>query len=69
MDQGCVDCAAEVDHCHGTLVRHRDYLLECAQSGCTVFDPARHHVTVDCEFVDGTCMCSEEFPVELRLAS
>ncbi len=69
MDQICVDCVAELDHCHGTLVHHYGYLLECSEPGCPELDASRHLWIVDCELVDRDCACGAEVSTALRLAS
>lgn len=65
----CRWCAAELDHCHGTLVVHENGLAECELTGCTALDPARHVVVLDCVEVDGTCICGAFLDHELALAS
>lgn len=55
---GCEECLGEVDHCHGTLVRHRGGGLECSEPGCAAEDPARHLWVLACDLVDGACRCS-----------
>lgn len=69
MDEMCADCTAEVDHCHGTLVRHRGLLVECSDQGCHSEDRARHLWVLDCELIDGSCGCGQSTAVELRLVS
>lgn len=53
----CPDCAADTDHCHGTLIIHRDGLVECTEPGCTPADPVRHALLLDCVDVEGGCVC------------
>lgn len=65
----CRWCAAELDHCHGTLVVHENGPVECELTACTTLDPARHVVVLDCVEVDGTCICGVFLGHELALAS
>jgi hypothetical protein len=53
----CVDCVAELDHCHGTLVTHHDGFAECTDDNCAVFDPAWHPLSVSCVDLTGGCAC------------
>lgn len=65
----CTDCAAERDHCHGTLVVHESGLVECELTGCTTLDAARHVVVLDCLEVDGACVCGATVELTFALAS
>lgn len=56
MIDECADCAAELDHCHGTLIVHHDGVRECIEDGCFVLDSVRHDLVVDCA---GDCDCAE----------
>lgn len=53
----CVSCRAELDHCHGTVVRHADGGLECTAVDCASVDIGRHALLLDCVHVDGGCDC------------
>ena len=66
---GCPGCAAELDHCHGTLVTHDGYLVECSEPGCRDIDLARHELVLHCWDVDGTCVCGQEPAMEFAVAS
>lgn len=59
----CAECAAELDHCHGTLVTHHDGFAECTEDTCAEFDPARHALRIECHDLDGGCACG--LPVDL----
>jgi hypothetical protein len=61
------DCAAELDHCHGTLVTHHDGFAECTEDACVAFDPARHTLSIGCQDIDGGCGCGHT--VDLTLAA
>jgi hypothetical protein len=55
----CVDCAADFDHCHGTLVAHGDGTLDCTDDGCSLADPIRHSLIIECATVIGGC-CADD---------
>jgi hypothetical protein len=65
---GCRDCGLELDHCHGTLVMHRDRTAECTNAACEFPDLLRHAFTIDCAVVLGGC-CIPEEEVDLAVAS
>ncbi len=65
---GCADCAADVDHCHGTLVAHGDGTADCTDVACANADPLRHVLTADCMAVLGGC-CYESASEDLAQAS
>jgi hypothetical protein len=65
---GCLDCAQDVDHCHGTLVVHRDRTVECTNPDCELGDLMRHVFVLDCAAVLGGC-CEAEEAAELAVAS
>jgi hypothetical protein len=50
----CLDCADEVDHCHGTLVVRVDGVLECTDHGCVALVRERHELVVVAPGVSGT---------------
>lgn len=58
----CVDCIANLDHCHGTLVMHHDQILECTDAGCTQFDVVRHALIIDCDEIAPACGCGDDAP-------
>lgn len=53
----CADCAGGLDHCHGTMIAHRDGATECTEPNCVPADLVRHALVVDCSEVDGGCAC------------
>ena len=55
----CADCAADFDHCHGTLVTHGDGTVECTDQACVLLDPLRHPLIIDCAIVLGGCCLDE----------
>ncbi|MQA63805.1 MAG: hypothetical protein GEU86_20585 [Actinophytocola sp.] len=57
MSKNCISCAAELDHCHGTLIEHHDGALSCTDSGCADGDPMRHELTATCESLARGCDC------------
>jgi hypothetical protein len=44
-----------LDHCHGTLIVHRDRSVECTDPGCELPDLLRHAFIVDCIALGGCC--------------
>lgn len=62
----CPECAAELDHCHGTLIIHTEGTAECTDSECTVTLSCRHGLVVDCSSLQPACSCAEEFATLLR---
>lgn len=57
MQNVCSDCAAELDHCHGTLIEHHDDGFECSEADCVDIDLVRHELRVDCGSIVGSCAC------------
>ncbi|TXG92420.1 hypothetical protein DW322_05075 [Rhodococcus rhodnii] len=56
----CGSCAAELDHCHGTLVRHVLAPDECTDPACYDLDADRHPLVAGCTDLDGcACVASE----------
>lgn len=64
----CTDCAAEFDHCHGTLFVHVDSTSECTSHGCSDLDVARHSLTVTCAELND-CHCVTETTIDFAVAS
>jgi hypothetical protein len=60
----CPDCGRDVDpyvdHCHGTLVVHRDRTLECTNAGCDLPELLRHEFIIDCMVVLGGCCAADD---------
>ena len=56
----CPDCGLELDHCHGTLVVHRDRSMDCTDPGCVLPELLRHDLIIDCMAVIGGCCGAEE---------
>lgn len=54
----CPECAAESDHCHGTLIVHVDRTYECTDPGCTSLSLTRHRLTVECSEIAPPCGCA-----------
>ncbi|TNC22398.1 hypothetical protein [Amycolatopsis alkalitolerans] len=65
----CPSCVSELDHCHGTLVRHEDELVECTEPGCRDLDLVRHTLSVSCAEIDGGCHCTVTFVEQYAQAS
>lgn len=64
----CPECAADLDHCHGALIEHRDALAECTDPVCISLAGERHRLVVSCAELDG-CACAVEAPIEFLTAS
>ncbi|AFP42674.1 hypothetical protein MSMEI_6248 [Mycolicibacterium smegmatis MC2 155] len=58
----CRDCVAGLEHCHGTLIHHVRYCVECTDDGCTTPEIA-HTFSIDCETVG--CLCSEDIAIAI----
>ena len=56
----CADCLAGLDHCHGTLINHRDGSAECTHQACASPEPLRHALRIDCTEIDGGCGCDRD---------
>lgn len=59
----CTSCDSALDHCHGTLIVHTDWSVDCtntdiSSSGCYDGDRSRHSFIVDCSDVAGGCGCA-----------
>ncbi|MBU9767186.1 hypothetical protein FR943_25565 [Mycobacterium sp. TNTM28] len=59
----CRECAAGLEHCHGTLIHHVRYRTECTDDGCTTTEVA-HTFSLDCESVG--CPCGRDVALEVR---
>ena len=61
---GCPDCGPNagpyLDHCHGTLVVHRDRSLECTDPTCQLPELLRHDLIIDCMAVFGGCCDADD---------
>jgi hypothetical protein len=68
----CPGCGLEfdsiIDHCHGTLVVHRDRTLECTDPACQLPELLRHDLIIDCMAVLGGC-CAADDSMEISAAS
>lgn len=56
-----------LDHCHGTLIVHRDHSVECTDQSCELSDLLRHAFVVDC-FALGGC-CTDQETLDFSAAS
>jgi len=54
MSKQCRDCVAEVEHCHGTVIHHAWYGIECTEPDC-VTPEVVHAFSIDCEAIGCTC--------------
>jgi hypothetical protein len=61
MSAACRECRANLDHCHGTIIRHSQGRfwgrLECTEPDCVSPELFVHTFVVDCDAVG--CECSE----------
>jgi hypothetical protein len=55
----CSDCRFGVDHCHGTLIVHRERTVECTDADCELGDLLRHAFILDCTALLGGCCAVE----------
>ena len=53
MSDVCRECREDLDHCHGTLVHHASFYVECTED-CATPD-GLHSFSIDCEAVGCTC--------------
>ena len=51
----CRECQAGLEHCHGTIIRHRLHRSECTEEGCTSPELFPHIFVVDCDAVGCDC--------------
>jgi hypothetical protein len=66
--RGCAPCAAELWHCHGTLVLHADGTAECDDAHHCHAREDVHDWWLPC--TDLGCGCTgDERPLELELAA
>ena len=56
----CVECVADTDHCHGTLVRHADRSVECTDVDCWEMGGDRHGFVINCRDLSGGCRCADK---------
>jgi hypothetical protein len=56
----CSDCRLGVDHCHGTLIVHRERTVECTDTDCELGDLMRHAFLLDCTALLGGCCATED---------
>ncbi|OHU87038.1 hypothetical protein [Mycobacterium talmoniae] len=61
MDNGCRECRAGLEHCHGTIIRHALHRAECTEPDCVAPELTPHAFVVDCEAVG--CGCGEPVAV------
>ena len=54
---GCRNCAAGLEHCHGTVIHHAMYRPECTEPDC-MSPEVGHTFVVDCEAIGCTCAVS-----------
>ncbi|CDP87735.1 MULTISPECIES: hypothetical protein [Mycolicibacterium] len=59
----CRECAAGLEHCHGTVILHVQYRAECTDDGCTTPEAA-HTFSIDCAAVG--CTCADESAPSIR---
>jgi hypothetical protein len=57
MDPRCRACRTGSHHCHGTLIVHSHWRVECTDPDCTTPEVVTHEFTVDCVSVD--CGCAQ----------
>lgn len=55
MSNGCRDCRAGLEHCHGTRIHHWLHSSECTDTQCTSPELLPHTFVVDCDAVGCDC--------------
>jgi hypothetical protein len=50
----CRDCAAGLEHCHGTVIHHTRYRMECTEEGCVTAEVV-HAFSIDCDALGCDC--------------
>jgi hypothetical protein len=53
----CRNCAAGLEHCHGTVIHHAMHRAECTEPEC-VSPEVVHTFVIDCEAIGCTCAVS-----------
>lgn len=53
----CRECEAELEHCHGTVIRHTLRYAECTEGDCAGPELTVHTFVVDCEVIG--CECAQ----------
>ncbi|WP_343574694.1 hypothetical protein [Mycobacterium sp.] len=64
--QGCRDCRAGLEHCHGTLIHHRLHRSECTDTDCASPELSPHTFVVDCDAVGCDC-AHQDAPAALAI--
>ncbi|WP_099025888.1 hypothetical protein [Mycolicibacterium palauense] len=67
MEPRCRLCAAGLQHCHGTLIRHSLGHAECTEDGCTTPEAVVHTFVIDCDAVG--CDCAQPIGSTVVFAS
>jgi hypothetical protein len=53
MTGGCRECREGLEHCHGTVVHHASWAIECTDD-CAAPD-GLHAFSIDCDAVGCSC--------------
>ncbi len=67
MSAVCRECAADLAHCHGTLIRHAGGRPECTDDSCSAPELTVHTYVVDCDVIG--CECAQPIGSGARFAS
>ncbi|MGA5462679.1 hypothetical protein [Mycobacterium sp. NPDC050041] len=54
MSFQCRECRAGLEHCHGTVVHHVRFRMECTEDGCETPE-VLHTFKIDCEAIGCEC--------------
>lgn len=57
MSIQCRECRAGLEHCHGTVIHHARYRIECTEDGCETPE-VLHVFSVDCNAIG--CLCDSQ---------
>jgi hypothetical protein len=67
MNVGCRTCAASLEHCHGTVIRHLLHRVECTDDGCPGPGLILHEFALDCAAIG--CRCAQPIGSAVERAS
>ena len=57
MSDVCRECREDLEHCHGTVVHHASFAIECTDD-CATPD-GLHSFSIDCEAIGCVCWVAE----------
>jgi hypothetical protein len=54
MSFQCRECRTGLEHCHGTVIHHVRFRVECTEDGCATPE-ILHSFSIDCEAIGCEC--------------